>query len=201
MQCLSIAYRLWVEKQRVLTKAVICHKKVALKWGVALKQAGREQASKHVMPSSSKKNPQNLTNQTKKYLWGSYNGSQELIWVGTNQSNLVHFCYGLQMNLLSSKAHPKYPIGTFCDLLSPRRCWTSSTAQQHCTKCHIKHQFYSHFLCYKRTWIFFFYCYFLTEQLISWEALKYLFPLSLGHYLISLLHLQPELTSSGSQFC
>lgn len=57
MQCLSTAYRLWIEKDResLLTKAVICHKKVVLKWEVALKQAGQQQASKHTMPSPSKK--------------------------------------------------------------------------------------------------------------------------------------------------
>ena len=57
MQRLSVAYSLWTKKdvERVLTKAVMCHKKVALKWQVAQKQAGQEQASKHMMPLPSKK--------------------------------------------------------------------------------------------------------------------------------------------------
>lgn len=40
MQCLSIAYKLWIEEDRVLTKALLCHERVVYQCKAALKQAG-----------------------------------------------------------------------------------------------------------------------------------------------------------------
>lgn len=106
MQCLSIAYRLWIEKDRVLTKALLYHKKVVYKWEAALKQAGWEQASKtHNVTPLPQRNMDHKTSSEKKPKY--------------NHSFLPWSAEELPEN---PKGHPNHLKNTICYLLLLKRC-------------------------------------------------------------------------------
>lgn len=176
LQCLSIAYRLWTEKDRALTKALIYHEKVVYKWKPL---AGWEQASK----------THSATPLPKKKI-----GSQEIIWE-ENQSKYNHsfLPWSADELLESPKGHPNHLKNTICYLLSLKRCLDFF----HCLNVTLSTSFPVIFHSISRLG-FFFSCCSLTEQVISKRPSELSVPIVTGHYLIT----PPwsDLMSSASQY-
>lgn len=149
------SYRLWIEKDRILTKALIYHERVMNKWEAALKQAGWDQASKiHNTPLPKK------------------NGSQELIWEETNQSTITHFCHGLQRKFLKVPKDIQI-IWKTQSIILEKMPWLLTLP-----KCYTKHQFSSHFPFHEQTWIFFLVVVSSQSKWSLRDPVNSLFPLS-----------------------